>query len=51
MPDMRRMTGGPLGTAVTHRIKGEKPGAFRAMAGATVAGAATGVVVYKLLRQ
>ena len=51
MPDLRRMTGGPLGTAVTQRLKGERPGAVRAVAGATIAGAATSVLVYKLLRQ
>jgi hypothetical protein len=49
MPDIKKM-GAPLVTAVKQRIKGEKPGAFRAFAGATVAGAATSVVVYKLLR-
>jgi ABC-type uncharacterized transport system permease subunit len=49
--DRKRMTGGPLGAAVAQRIKGEKPGAFRAMAAATLAGGATGVVVYQLLRR
>jgi hypothetical protein len=49
--DRKRMTGGPLGTAVAQRLKGEKPGALRAMAGATVAGAATGAIVYQLLRR
>ena len=49
MPDIKKLAG-PLGTAVTQRIKGEKPGAFRAIAGATIAGAAASVVVYKLLR-
>ena len=51
MPDIRRMTGGPLGAAVMQRTKGEKPGAFRAMAGATVGGVATSVLLYKLLRR
>ena len=49
MPDVKKLAG-PLGTAVTQRIKGEKPGALRAMAGATIAGAAASFVVYKLLR-
>jgi hypothetical protein len=49
MPDIKKMAS-PLVTGVKQRIKGEKPGAFRAFAGATVAGAATSVVVYKLLR-
>ena len=51
MPDLRRMTGGPLGAAIAQRIQGEKPGAFRAVAGATVGGAATSVLLYKLLRR
>ena len=37
--------------AATQRLRGEKPGAMRALAGATAAGTATGVLVYKLLRQ
>jgi hypothetical protein len=37
--------------AVTQRLMGERPGAFRAIAGASAAGLATSVVVYKLLRQ
>jgi hypothetical protein len=37
--------------AVTQRLMGERPGAFRAIAGAGAAGVATSVVVYKLLRQ
>lgn len=49
MPDIKKLAS-PLVTAVKQRIKGEKPGAFRAMAGATIAGAAASVVVYKLLR-
>jgi hypothetical protein len=36
--------------AATQRLTGEKPGAMRAFAGATAAGTATGVLVYKLLR-
>jgi hypothetical protein len=37
--------------AATQRLSGHRPAALRALAGATVAGTATGVVVYKLLRQ
>jgi hypothetical protein len=37
--------------AVVQRLTGEKPSALRAIAGATAAGTATGVVVYRLLRQ
>jgi hypothetical protein len=51
MPNVRRMTGGPLGAAVAQRLRGERPGAVRAAAGAAVAGSATAVVVYKLLRR
>jgi hypothetical protein len=51
MADVRRITGGPLGAAAMQRIKGEKPGALRAMAGATVGGAVTSVFLYKLLRR
>jgi hypothetical protein len=51
MPDLKKVTGSPLGKAVTQKIRGEKPGAFRAMAGAAMAGVATSVLVYKLLRQ
>jgi hypothetical protein len=36
--------------AVAQRLKGEKPNPLRAAAGATVAGTATGVLVYRLLR-
>jgi hypothetical protein len=50
MPNARRITGGPLGAAVAQRLGGERPGALRAFAGATVAGSATAVVVYRLLR-
>jgi hypothetical protein len=46
-----RLAGGPLGTAIKQRVQGDRPGAVRALAGATIAGAATGVVVYRLLRQ
>jgi hypothetical protein len=38
-------------TAATQRLSGDRPGALRALAGATAAGAATGVVTYKLLRR
>lgn len=37
--------------AATQRLKGERPGALRAFAGATAAGTATGVLVYRLLRR
>jgi hypothetical protein len=40
-----------LGAAIGQRVEGQRPGPVRAAAGAAVAGAATGVVVYKLLRQ
>ena len=36
--------------AMIQRLRGEKPSALRAAAGATAAGMATGVVVYRLLR-
>jgi hypothetical protein len=36
--------------AVMQRLTGEKPSALRAAAGATAAGMATDVVVYRLLR-
>jgi hypothetical protein len=36
--------------AMMQRLTGEKPSALRAAAGATAAGMATGVVVYRLLR-
>ena len=36
--------------ATTQRITGDRPGMVRAVAGATAAGTATGVLVYKLLR-
>ena len=41
---------GVLGGAVGQRLQGDRPGAIRAAAGAAVAGTATGVVVYRLLR-
>jgi hypothetical protein len=37
-------------TAVIQRVTGERPSAMRAIAGASAVGAATGVVVYRLLR-
>ena len=37
--------------AATQRLTGGRPGVMRAFAGATAAGTATGVLVYKLLRQ
>jgi hypothetical protein len=36
--------------ATIQRLRGEKPSALRAAAGATAAGVATGIVVYRLLR-
>ncbi len=39
-----------FGEGVRQRAQGERPGVPRALAGAAVAGAATGVVVYRLLR-
>jgi len=41
---------GSLRTAIEQKVRGEKPGPLRALAGATIAGAAAGVVVYRLLR-
>jgi hypothetical protein len=37
--------------AAVQRLLGERPGALRALAGATAVGAATGAVVYRVLRQ
>jgi hypothetical protein len=37
--------------AATQRFQGDKPSVPRALAGATAAATATGVVVYRLLRQ
>jgi hypothetical protein len=37
--------------ALAQRLSGEKPSALRAVAGATVAGTTTGIVVYRLLRR
>lgn len=36
--------------AAAQRISGKRPSAMRAVAASTVAGTATGVVVYRLLR-
>jgi hypothetical protein len=36
--------------AVTQRLQGERPSAIRAFTGAAVAGAASGALVYKVLR-
>ena len=36
--------------AFAQRVMGQRPSALRAAAGATVAGTATGAIVYKLLR-
>jgi hypothetical protein len=41
---------GSLKKAIEQRLGGDRPGVMRAVAGATVAGAATGLVVYRLLR-
>ena len=48
---MRDVVSNPLTKAVTQRIKGDRPGPVRALIGATIAGGATSVVVYRLLRQ
>jgi hypothetical protein len=37
--------------AAVQRLSGDKPSPVRAVVGATTAGAATGVVVYRLLRK
>ena len=42
---------GVFGGAVADRLGGERPGAFRAAAGAVIAGGATTFVVYRLLRK
>jgi hypothetical protein len=42
----RDALGGPVG----ERLRGGRPGALRAAAGAAVAGGVTGVVVFRLLR-
>jgi hypothetical protein len=39
-----------LGGATAERLSGERPGAFKAAAGAAVAGGVTSVVVFRLLR-
>jgi hypothetical protein len=41
---------GSLRKAIEQRVRGDRPGVVRAVAGATIAGAATGLVVYRLLR-
>jgi hypothetical protein len=41
---------GLLGGAAVERLGGERPGTFKATAAATVAGGATAVVVFRLLR-
>jgi hypothetical protein len=41
---------GVLGGATAERLGGEQPGAFKAAAGAAVAGGVISVVVYRLLR-
>jgi hypothetical protein len=42
---------GVIGDTVGERLRGERPGVFRAAAGAAVAGSITTVVVYRLLRR
>jgi hypothetical protein len=42
---------GVFGGAVADRLAGHGPGAFRAAAGAVIAGGATTVVVYRLLHK
>lgn len=44
------MKGKSLYIAAAQRLKGDRPSATRAFAGATAAGTATGVLVYRLLR-
>ncbi len=39
-----------VGKAVTQRMFGERPGVVQALVAATVAGVATGVLTYRLLR-
>jgi hypothetical protein len=41
---------GVVGEAAAERLSGERPGRWRAIAAAIVAGAATAVLVYRLLR-
>lgn len=47
---IRDAAGGSLAKSVGQRVAGEQPGRPRAMVGATAAGMATAVVVYRLLR-
>ena len=47
---IKEAAGGSLAKAVGQRVAGQQPGRPRAMAGATVAGFATALVVYRLLR-
>jgi hypothetical protein len=44
-------TQGLLGGMTAERMRGQRPGALRAAAGAAMAGGVTGVVVYRLLRR
>lgn len=39
-----------VGGAAARRAQGDRPGTMKAFAGATIAGALTGVVVYRALR-
>ncbi|HKG18971.1 MAG TPA: hypothetical protein VKB00_04475 [Candidatus Limnocylindrales bacterium] len=47
---IKEAAGGSLAKAVGQRVAGEQPGRPRAMAGATVAGVAMAVIVYRILR-
>ena len=47
---IKEKVSGVAGGAVTDKVQGERPGTVRALTAATVAGAATGAVVYRLLR-
>jgi hypothetical protein len=47
---IRDAASGSLAKAVGQRVVGDQPGRPRAMVGATAAGVATAVVVYRLLR-
>ena len=41
---------GMLGKALAERLKGSKPGVFRALLAAIAAGSATAILTYRLLR-
>jgi hypothetical protein len=48
---VKEKASGVVGGAFADRLGGERPGAFRAAAGAAVAGGVATVVVYRLLRR